>query len=202
MIDQQLMGYFKFDQEDLYANQNGRFTDKQMARIIQEDKSDRTSSRLWGILLMLIGLGGLAGAIAAGIATPDWGFRIGFGLGFGVIWPLVWGGIGFMLAKDSFSKHDFKLAMVQGRANIVRRESYNSEHHTTNVYHELHLGGHEFSVQEDMADVIMQGDEYILYYVDGTNKILTAEQVSKLIFAQMRRERDRSTAGMRRPAYC
>jgi hypothetical protein len=179
MIDQQLMNYFKFDQDDLYANQNGRFTDKQMARIIQEDKSDRASSRVWGGILLFIGLIGLVIAIAAGIADNDWGFRIGFGLGFGVVWPVVWGGIGFMLAKDSFAKHDFKLAMVQGRANIVRRESYSSEHHTTSVYHELHIGGHEFSVQEDMADVIMQGDEYILYYVEGTDKILSAEQVSK-----------------------
>jgi hypothetical protein len=68
--------------------------------------------------------------------------------------------------------------MAQGRANIVRRESYNSERHSTSVWHELHLGGHEFRVGEDMADVIMQGDEYILYYVDGTHKILSAEQVA------------------------
>lgn len=91
MIDQQLMNYFKFDQDDLYANQNGRFTDKQMARIIQEDKSDRASSRLWGGILLFIGLIGLLSAIAAGITDNDWGFRVGFGLGFGVVWPLVWG---------------------------------------------------------------------------------------------------------------
>jgi len=178
MIDQQLMNYFKFDQDDLYANQNGRFTDKQKARLIQEDKSDRTSSRIWGIVLILIGAIGLAAAIAGWIGDSDWGFRLGFGFGFGCVWPLVWGGIGYSLTKDSFSKHQFKLARVEGRANIVRRESYSSEHHTTSVYHELHIGGQEFSVEEDLADVIMQGDEYALYYVDGTNKILSAELIS------------------------
>ncbi len=179
MVDQQLMSYFKFDDADLYANQNGQFTAKQKARIIQEDKSSRASSRGWGIFLMLIGLLGLVIAIVAGIAESDWGFRIGFGIGFGLIWPVVWGGIGFLLAKDSFEKHDFKLARVQGRANLVAHESYNSSSHTTTVSHELHIGGHEFDVEEDAADVIMQGDEYVIYYVDSTDEILSAEQVSK-----------------------
>jgi hypothetical protein len=181
MIDQPLMDYFKFGQDDLYANQNGQFTEKQKARLIQEDKSDRNTSRILGIILLLIGLGGLAGAIFAVIANSNWGFRIGFGLGFGCVWPLVWGGIGFSLAKDSFSKHQFKLAKVQGIVNIVRRESYSTEHHTTSVYHELHIGGQEFSVEEDLANVLMQGDEYVLYYVEDTSKIMSAELISQVV---------------------
>ncbi len=179
MVDPQLINYFKFDQADLLANQAGYFTDKQRARLITEDKSDRKWSLIGGIFLTLIGLGGLIGAFAAGIASNDWGFRIGFGIGFGVIWPVVWGGIGVALISSALSKHQIKLASVQGRVNIVRRESYSSEHHTTSVYHELHIGGQEFSVKEDLADVMMQGDEYILYYVDGTSEILSAELVSK-----------------------
>ncbi len=179
MVDQQLMNYFKFDAADLYANRNGQFTDQQKARIIQEDKSSRASSRGWGIFLMLIGLLGLVIAIVAGIASNDWGFRIGFGIGFGLIWPVVWGGLGFLMAQDSFTKHDFKLACVQGRANLVAHESYSSSSHTTTVSHELHIGGHEFDVEEDAADVIMQGEEYVIYYVDSTDEILSAEQVSK-----------------------
>ena len=179
MIDTQLMSYFKFDQNDLYANQSGRFTDAQMAHIIARDKADRKSGRGWGIFLMVVGLIGLVIAIVAGAATPDWGFRIGFGIGFGLIWPLVWGGLGYMMAADSFKKHDFKLAMVRGRANIVREEHYNSSNHTHSVSHELHIGGHDFTVPEDCADVIFQGDEYIIYYVDSTDEILSVEAVGK-----------------------
>jgi hypothetical protein len=177
VIDTQLMNYFKFDQDDLYANQNGRFTDKQRVRLIQEDKSDRRSGLVWGIILMGIGAIGLVIAIVAGLANSDWGFRIGFGCGFGIVWPLVWGGIGYAMMSDSFSKHEFKLARVQGRVNIVRSESYSSQSHTTSVHHELHIGGQEFRVDEDLANVLMQGEEYALYYVDGTNKILSAESV-------------------------
>lgn len=178
MADEQLMQYFKFDQDDLYANENGRFTDKQRVRLIQEDRASRKSSMRWGIFLVFIGLLGVAIAIIAGIANPDWGFRIGFGIGFGLIWPVVWGGIGYLLINSAVSKREFKLARVQGRANIVREESYDSDHHL-HVTHELHIGGHDFTVDEDLADVIMQGDEYILYYVEDTDEILSAEAVSK-----------------------
>ncbi len=179
MIDQALMNYFKFDQADLAANRKGQFTDKQKTRILQEDRSSRKWSLIGGLGLMLIAAIGVAGAIGAWIADSDWGFRIGFGLGFGVIWPLIWGGIGWFVLQSSFSKHEFKLSKVQGQVNIVRRESYSSQSHTTSVYHELHIGGHEFNVDGDLADVLMQGDEYILYYIDGTDEILSAELVSK-----------------------
>ncbi len=179
MIDAQLMSYFKFDQDDLYANQQGRFTDKQMTHILEKDKADRKSGRGWGIFLGLVGLLGIVIAVVAGMASDSWAFRIGFGAGFAVIWPLVWGGLGYMMAADSFKKHDFKLACVQGRANIVRGETYNSSTHTHSVYHELHLGGHDFSVDEDIADVIFQGEPYAIYYVDSTDEILSVEPMAK-----------------------
>lgn len=179
VIDQQLMDYFKFDLSDLHANEQGQFTDKQRARLIQEDKSNRTWSLVGGSGLMLIALIGLGGAILAVTQDSDLGFRIGFGLGFGCVWPLIWGGIGFVVIRNALSKHDIKLARVQGQVNIVSRESYNSQSHTTSTYHELHIGGQDFDVDEDLADVMMQGDEYILYYVDGSSEILSAELVSK-----------------------
>ena len=52
----------------------------------------------------------------------------------------------------------------------------------TSVYHELHIGGKEFSVDEGLADVMMQGDEYIIYYDmdnDEIGNILSAELISK-----------------------
>ncbi len=179
MIDQQLMDYFKFDLDDLHANEQGQFTDKQRARLIKEDKSNRTWSMIGGGGLFLIALIGLGGAILAVTNDSDLGFQIGFGLGFGCVWPLIWGGIGYFVIRNALTKHEIKLAKVQGKVNIVRSESYNSENHTTSVYHELHIGGHEFSVDGDLADVMMQGDEYTLYYIDGSSEILSAEKMSK-----------------------
>lgn len=179
MADQQLMDYFKFDTDDLQANEKGEFSDKQRLRLIQEDKSSRKWRMIGGFGLMLIALIGLGGAILAVTQDSDLGFQIGFGLGFGCLWPAIWGGVGFFVIKSALSKHEIKLAKVQGQVNIVRGESYNNQTHTTSVYHELHIGGQDFSVEDDLADVMMQGDEYILYYVDGSSEILSAEFVRK-----------------------
>ncbi len=165
MADQQLMDYFKFDMDDLRANEQGDFTDKQRARLIQEDKSNRTWSMVGAIGLFLIAAIGLGGAILAVTQDNDLGFKIGFGIGFGCVWPVIWGGVGYFVMKNALSKHEIKLAKVQGQVNIVSRESYNSQTHTTSTYHELHIGGQDFSVEGDLADVMMQGDEYILYYI-------------------------------------
>jgi hypothetical protein len=179
MLAQQLMNYFKFDAADLEANRNGQFTDKQRVRLAAQDKSSKSWSLVGGLGLMLIAVIGLGAAIAGWIGDSDWGFRIGFGLGFGCIWPLIWGGLGAILLGNTFSKHNYALARVQGRANIVRRESYSSSSHTTSVYHELHIGGQEFEVDDSLADVMMQGDEYILYYINDSDEIMSAELVSK-----------------------
>jgi hypothetical protein len=174
MSNPQLMDYFKFDQTDLEANRNGRFTEKQRQRLVQEDKSNRTWSRVGGLGLLLIAAIGFFGAVFAVIMDDDWGFRIGFGLGFGCIWPLIWGGLGYALISSSFAKHQFVLARVQGRVNIIRTESHGSDH-TTHINYELHIGGQEFNVQSSLADVLMQGDEYILYYIADSDEILSAE---------------------------
>ena len=174
MVTQQMLDYFKFDQADLQANQRMQFTEKQKARILSDDRSDRTWSRVGGIGLLFIAAIGFFGAVFAGIADNDWGFRIGFGLGFGCIWPLIWGGIGYMVLASSFEKHEFVIARVQGLANIVRTVSHNSDH-TTSIEHELHIGGQQFDVEGDIANVLMQGQEYIIYYIADSSKILSVE---------------------------
>jgi len=182
MSDSKLTDYFKFDTDDLYANQNGRFTDKQKVRLTALDKSRRKSGMTLGIILAVIGIIGPIIAIAAGIANPDPGFIIGFGIGFGLVWPVVWGGIGYLMIKGALEKREFKVASVQGRANIVARESRSTDsdgHTSTRIYHELHIGGETFGVNRNIADVIFQGDEYVVYYVEATKDIISVEEAGK-----------------------
>ena len=187
MSDPQLMSYFKFDEADLQANRNGQFTDKQKARLVKEDKRDRTGSIIGGGFLILIALIGLVIAIAAGIADPDWGFRIGFGLGFGCIWPLVWGGIGYLILSRAFAKFQVQLERAEGPVNIIKAERTSTHtdsdgfSHTSHYFvYELHIGGKSFDVTGDLANIIMQGDAYALYFTEGSeNDILSAELISK-----------------------
>jgi hypothetical protein len=182
MSDQQLMDYFDFDTDDLYSNQNNRLTEKQRQRLTALEKSRRRTSTGLGIFLMLLGLGGPIIAIVAGLSNDDPGFRIGFGIGFGLVWPVVWGGIGYLMVKSARQKRPREVASVRGRANILARESQHRDSDgrtTTRVFHELHIGGQTFGVNRSIADVIFQGDEYILYYVAATRDILSVEPISK-----------------------
>lgn len=186
MNDEKLKEYFKFDDADLQANRNGQFTEKQKARLVKEDKMDRTGSMLGGGCLLFIALIGLVIAIAAGIADSDWGFRIGFGLGFGCIWPLVWGGIGYSIMSRAFAKFQVKLQRATGPVNIIKAERTSTStdsdgfSHTSHYFvYELHIGGQSFDVESNLADIMMQGDTYAVYYTVGSeNDILSAELIS------------------------
>lgn len=182
MPAQELMRYFKFDRDDLYANQNGRFTDKQRINLMALDKRRRRTSMTFGIILAVIAAIGPVIAFVSSLSKPGPGFMIPFGIGFGLVWPLIWGGIGYSMIKSSLGKTVFKLASVQGRANIVARVSRSTDsdgHTSTTTYHELHVGGVVFSVDPSVADVVFQGDEYIVHYVEATRDIVSVEEAGK-----------------------
>jgi hypothetical protein len=188
MQDQKLMDYFKFDDADLQANRNGQLTEKQKGRLINEDKGYRTLRILGGGCLILIALIGLGGAIATGIATSDWGFRIGFGLGFGCIWPVIWGGMGYFVLRGAFAKFQVQLKKAMGAVNIIKAEKTSTDtdmatgmSHTSHYFvYELHIGGKSFDVESNLADIMMQGDTYAVYFTEGSeNDILSAELISK-----------------------
>ena len=175
MQDQKLMDYFEFDETDLEANRNGQFTEKQKARFASEAKSISGEWRVNVVLTVILGLIGLFVAL--------WSFRNVIGISCGIIWALVFIGLAVRWFVVSNSKHQFQLKKAQGRINIVRQEIH-GEHGHTSEYHELHVGGQEFDVDEDLADIMMQGDEYAVYYYyidknDFDGKVLSAEFISK-----------------------
>ena len=187
MQDQKLMNYFKFDAADLQANQSGQVTEKQKARMIKDSRSGGIFGNPFALLFIFIGLVGFVIAVVAGISDPDWTFRIGFGLGFGCIWPLVWGGIGVGILSRAFSRFQVKLLRVMGPVNIIKAERTSTSTdsdgftHTSHYFvYELHVGGQSFDVQSNLADIMMQGDTYTVYFTEGSeNDILSVELISK-----------------------
>ena len=77
--------------------------------------------------------------------------------------------------KQNLSKDTVKKA--QGPANIIKAERSirsGGSHSTTEHYfaYELHIGEKEFDVDESLANVMLQQDEYAVYYDDRNGKIL------------------------------
>ncbi len=63
--------------------------------------------------------------------------------------------------KTDLSEHSVRKA--EGAVNIVRQE-FNGEHGHFNINVYLHIGGKQFNMDEDLADVMMQGNVYAVYY--------------------------------------
>ncbi len=185
MSDPQLMSYFKFNETDLQANRIGQLSDAQKQSLLQEDRSDRKWDFFGGGCLIVIGLIGLAAAIAAVIAFTDLGARIGLGLMFGVIWPLIWGVLGFRALSQAFAQsRQIRLLKVQGPVNFVKVErtsvttSDGMVHHHQHIVEELQVGDKSFDVTEELTNIMRQGDTYAVYFTEGAD-IYSVELISK-----------------------
>ena len=101
---QKLNDCFKFDENDLKSNRMGQFSAKQKARLVKENKQEKTQDWFLGGFFILIALGSLVFAIDQVAATFDWVPRIGFGLGFGCILPLASGGLAYGFLSVALGK--------------------------------------------------------------------------------------------------
>ena len=189
-MDEKLMKFFDFYESELQANRNGRLSEKQKARLSADEKNQKGCSAILGGFLMLIALVGVGIAVAVipAIINEDRGAAIAVGAAFGCIWPLIWGGIGFSSFRRLFAKMEVKVKKAEGPINIVNviRQEYNpsTKLHSEHSVHELHVGGRTFEVESNLADVMMQGDIYAVYYADiniadSEDPILSAELLAK-----------------------
>lgn len=190
MADPQLAQLFNFDESDLQSNRSGRLSDKQKTRLEKTEKSSRGCNSILGFFLVGISLVGVGIAVSAAPAIwqEERGAAIALIFGFGIIWPLIWGGLGAVSIRRSFAKVEIKVKKAEGPINIVREthSSYNSATKTNSEHtiYELHVGRKTFEVDSELADVIMQGDVYAVYYADYNvedteDEILSAEFLQK-----------------------
>ncbi|HVN16361.1 MAG TPA: hypothetical protein VMT73_11520 [Anaerolineales bacterium] len=184
MDDQKLMDYFKFDEADLQANRFGKLSEKQTKNFTKTQTNDRKFYFRFGWVLTVMALG----TVVLFLLITGFNFSLSAAhlvqaVLFGVFFLLfLWGAItafstGF---KNTVDVSNDKVKEVEGPINIVKTES-SGAHNRTIVMHELHIKGKEFYVDEDAANIVMQGDTYIIYhYEDGPiDKILSLELVSK-----------------------
>jgi Short C-terminal domain len=177
MQDQKLMDYFKFTEEDLQANRNGVFSNAQKQNISANTPSVGARVRCSGFIF-IVAFGLLGGAAYLFIRSKaDAAIPISM-IVLGIIVLVV----AIVLSRGLFAKGQYKLAKAQGKVNIIKAERAGMNHTSHYFAYELHIGGEEFDVGEDLADIMMQGDEYAIYYDMWNNDfsgILSAELLSK-----------------------
>ncbi len=172
MSDEALLKeYFKFDEADLFANRSGTLTEKQRKRLADNALFSKKVFLIAGCVLFAIAI--VPSIVLFFVKAPAFFLII-----WSLIWIPVWSFIGIKVIRMGRpDKKDFELKSVEGRVNIVKDENYNLNTKRNDVDYELHIGGVTFDVEPDLADIMMQGDSYAVYYIQGTKDILSAEKV-------------------------
>ena len=190
MINLEVRKFFEFDEGDLQANRAGKLSSKQQTKINESEK-DASQMFFWaGVVFLLIALGASFGIL--------WStFNAGFTLTSKTDWiepaiwlVLTWGVFGFLAAgsfRISRSRFDSSVVNVEGKVKFVKVEkeeeiqSIDGRRSTQSTEeYELRVGGIAFeNVEEDLLDIIEQGDTYAFYYTKDTKDILSCEFISK-----------------------
>ena len=184
--DELLRKYFDFDEADLFANRNDALTPKQQTRLAEEEKLWGKISLIGGLILLSVAILpsimiGLAVAPCISNMCSEWpsSLRL-FLISMVLIWMPIWGYYGIRVTRNALSTHNSSLLQkVEGSINIVKVESYNINTHAQKEDYELHVGGEEFDCDSELADIMMQGDIYAIYYIKDTKEIMSAEMLAK-----------------------
>ncbi len=187
MPDLELRNYFEFDEGDLAANRAGRLTEKQEIKLAEAD-SGANRIALWvGVFFILFAMGAsyviLKPVLEAGwryVNIQDVVASVFFLL---VIWGLL-GYFGIRAIRRSSNKTDYSVQTVKGKVNFVRVEAQvrrpSGNGYKTEQQYELRVGRFTFEdVDEELLNIIEEGDTYAFYIVEDTQDILSCEFISK-----------------------
>jgi hypothetical protein len=187
MDDQKLKDIFKFDESDLQANRSGNLSENQKNAIVKRRKEWKRTGLNYSSAVIVIGLGiividAVVSYLHGAFPHLDAGAVItgGVFVVLGALWL-------YLTMTGESGSTDLSKDMVkkaEGPANIIKAERTRSSGGSSGTIehyfaYELHIADKEFDVDGSLANVIMQQDEYAVYYDDRNGKILSAEFLSK-----------------------
>ncbi len=185
MDNQKLKEHFHFDDSDLLSNRNAQFSAKQNDRLFGRHNSAVRQKRIASAILIPLSILMFAWMVyliykdIVGANASDIGAIIPLGL-FGGLFLLA----GSYIFRISFIGPTYLLKKTEGPINIVRKSQLTNN--ITSVRYELHVAGEIFNLHLDSTvnDIMMQGDNYAIYYSQGVEnelrEILSLELISKL----------------------
>lgn len=189
-----------FDDADLASNRLGQLTQKQKGLLAEKAKSHKRFNTTIGVIIAVM----VGGALLTGLGAPILATVGGSLLESGEVttealialipiicmvlfFLVIFGGILIVVLRVIFERANRKVdtivRRVEGAVNFVWVEK--QERNTTKtgpMYKtvrvlEMRIGGETFTVNQELPNVINQGEEWIFYYTNHPFKFLSAEQV-------------------------
>jgi hypothetical protein len=192
MSDLELQTLLDFNEEDLIANRDCRFSTRQRELLSKAAQSQKTLLLGTGLVLILIIAGNAFAVISNAIEQVDkipppsqpQLISLVFGLG---IPTLVLGFFAWSAFKYARSKEEHSIQQARGKVHFVKTEKALAEkrpngsifYRRFEIY-DLYIGTVRFDhVNEKITDIIENGDIYAFYYTKDTKTILSAECLAK-----------------------
>lgn len=169
MDERRLRKFFHFTEDDLLANRRGQFSAQQKKRLSQVAKAEQASARSSAAILFVVAAAGLAVGLTIGSIAPTLPGRILIFSLMGILWPGAWAGKGVMILRSAYALQEPRLCQVGGRADITRHADGS---------HVLKVAAHEFDLDGNPSGVVVEGDEYVIYYLEATEEILSLEYLT------------------------
>ena len=166
MDERRLRKFFHFNEADLAANRRGEFSADQKKRLDAEAKKERKSARESAAILFVIAAAGMLVGITIGSIAPTLTGRFLILLLMGVLWPSAWAGKGVQIIRAANALQEPRLRKVSGPVQIL--------HHVEGEY-AIQIEGLEFDIDGNPSGTLMDGDEFVIYYAEGTEEILSVE---------------------------
>ena len=170
MDERRLRKFFHFNENDLAANQRGQFSENQKKRLEAKARKERKSARESATILFVIAAAGMIVGITIGSIAPTLTGRIGILLLMGVLWPSAWVGKAIKIIRAANVLQKPRLCEVRGQVHIL--------HHGDGEY-TAQVEGFEFDLDGNPSIMLIDGDEYTIYYVEKTEEILSVNYLKR-----------------------
>ncbi len=180
-----LRRHFKFTNDDLEENRRGVLSKKQMKRIACYERGGKIAFSIIGMFLLVFSVG------FANTTIPDisrayqdellfkssvwiWGVELAFLLLLGIFFFAIGVAGVFLIVSQLLRIKPYKLASVRGLARLEKGHGDRYRH----IYYDLHIKNQQFDGDSTLNKVIIQGAEYIVYYLESNSEIMSIEKIS------------------------
>ena len=171
MSENQLKGYFAFDDSDLTANKSGRLSPKQQKKLTANDQFANRVILGFFLVCLAFTLFFAYKAFSDMTSIPSW---------IGLVLSMFFGSI---FSRGLFTKVDYSVQKAQGEVQFVKVEKLSGSV-TDPAYkrkkvesYEMHVGGESFSNANPALIPYMQGKVFAVYYAKDTKQILSVELI-------------------------
>lgn len=173
MSENQLKGYFAFDDGDLIANKSGKLSARQQKKLTSNDQfAERFILILFSVCLIFVFYFGYK-AFSDMTSIASW---------IGLFLAMFFGSL---FGRGVLTKVDYSVQKAQGEVSFEKVEKLSGSV-TDPAYkrkkeesYQMYVGTEIFTNANPALIEYMQGDMYAVYYLKDTRKIISVELISK-----------------------